>query len=35
MKMKGPFVKITMQNEVVKHPLFKSKFKIETFRDSI
>lgn len=26
MKTKGPFMKITMQNEAVKHPLFKSNF---------
>jgi hypothetical protein len=28
MKIKGPFVKIMLLNEIVQHPLFKSNFNI-------
>ncbi len=35
MKIKGPFMKIMLLNEVVKHLLLKPKFKIEKFIDSI
>jgi hypothetical protein len=35
MKIKGAFLKITLLNEVVKHPLLKSKFKIETYNNLI
>jgi hypothetical protein len=31
MKTKGPFMKIVLLNEVVKHPLFKPNFDIEFF----
>jgi hypothetical protein len=34
MKTKGPFVKIVLLNEVVKHPLFKPNFDIGRFFDS-
>jgi hypothetical protein len=34
MKTKGPFVKVVLLNEVVKHPLFKSNFDIGRFFDS-
>ncbi len=35
MKIKGPFMKIMLLNDVVKHLLLKPKFKIDTFNDSI
>jgi len=35
MKIKGPFMKIMLLNEVVKHLLLKPKFKIEKIIDSI
>jgi hypothetical protein len=31
MKTKGPFMKVVLLNEVVKHPLFKPNFDIEIF----
>jgi hypothetical protein len=31
MKTKGPFMKIVLLNETVKHPLFKPNFNIEIF----
>jgi hypothetical protein len=31
MKIKGPFMKVMLLNEIVKHPLFKSNFDIEFF----
>jgi hypothetical protein len=31
MKIKGPFMKVVLLNEVVKHPLFKLNFDIEIF----
>jgi hypothetical protein len=31
MKIKGPFMKVMLLNEVVKHPLFKPNFDIEFF----
>jgi hypothetical protein len=34
MKTKGPFVKVVLLNEVVKHPLFKPNFDIGGFFDS-
>jgi hypothetical protein len=34
MKIKGPFVKVVLLNEVVKHPLFKSNFDLRRFFDS-
>ncbi len=34
MKTKGPFMKVMLLNEVVKHQLFKSNFDIEIFLDS-
>jgi hypothetical protein len=34
MKTKGPFMKVVLSNEVVKHPLFKPNFNIELFWDS-
>jgi hypothetical protein len=34
MKTKGPFVKIVLMNEVVKHSLFKPNFDIGRFFDS-
>jgi hypothetical protein len=35
MKIKGTFLKVMLLNEVVKHPLLKSKLKIETYNNSI
>jgi hypothetical protein len=35
MKIKGAFLKVMLLNEVVKHPLLKSKFKIKTYDNSI
>ncbi len=35
MKTKGPFMKVLLLNEVVKHPLFKPNFDIGNFCDSI
>jgi hypothetical protein len=35
MKIKGPFVKVRMFNEVVKGPLLKPKHEIKTFDDLI
>jgi hypothetical protein len=34
MKTKGPFMKVVLLNEVVKHPLFKPNFNIGIFFDS-
>jgi hypothetical protein len=34
MKIKGPFVKVVLLNEIVKHPLFKPNFDIRRFYDS-
>jgi hypothetical protein len=31
MKTKGPFMKVMLLNEIVKHPLFKPNFDIEIF----
>jgi hypothetical protein len=31
MKIKGPFMKITLLNEVIKHPLFKPNLNIRIF----
>ncbi len=31
MKIKGPFMKVVLLNEVVKHPLFKSNFDCKSF----
>jgi hypothetical protein len=35
MKTKGPFMKVVLLNEVVKHPLFKLNVDIGKFCDSI
>jgi hypothetical protein len=32
MKIKGPFMKVVLLNEVVKHPLFKPNFDIGNFK---
>ncbi len=34
MKIKGPSMKIMLLNKVVKHPLFKTNFDIEMFKNS-
>ncbi len=34
MKTKGPFMKVVLLNETIKHPLFKPDFDIEFFFDS-
>jgi hypothetical protein len=34
MKIKGPFMKVVLWNEVVKHPLFKPNFDIRILFDS-
>jgi hypothetical protein len=35
MKIKETFIKVMLLNEVVKSPLLKPKFKIETYNNSI
>ncbi len=34
MKIKGPFVKVLLLNEIIKHPLFKPNFDNGRFFDS-
>jgi hypothetical protein len=35
MKIKGPFMKVMLMNEIIMRPLLKPKFKIRTCNDSI
>ncbi len=35
MKIKGPFIKLTLLNEIVKHSLFKPNFDIGNLFDSL